>query len=319
MNALSTALQQTLRSAKLLWLLYVITLVLGLVAALPFYNTLKVEDQNSLAFLDLLNGFDYTIFSDFMHRSKRVIAPLMSVSRWLGLVYVFLSIFFAGGILARFTQFTALRSPEPFSVGMFWQASSYYVGRFLRLFGVTLLFVIIGGGLWLVLGTLIGVALSDTFTERGQFWIGLIFFILFALTATFFLCIGDYAKVLMVQEDEHKAFRAFGRAGRLVLRNVGKTYGLYFLLILIGTGFFGIYFLIDDAILMSGWLTILLMLVVQQTLIFARVGLKVWSLGTAYAIYQVLPKPQPIAPPQPTPAPVQESTPDEETPPSILE
>ena len=294
MNALSVAFLQTCRSARLLWLLYGVTLILSLLVALPFYRTFKVEAQNSLAFLNLLAGFDYTVFSDFMHRSGRTIAPLLSVGRWLGMLYVFLSVFFAGGILAWFAQFSALRSSDSFSAGLFWQACSHYIGRFSRLFGVTLLFVLIGGGIWLVAGTLVGVALSGTFTERGQFWIGITFFILSVLTATFLLCIGDYAKVLMVGEDEPNAFRAFGRAGRLVLQNVGKTYGIYWMLILIGTGLFGIYFLIDEAILMSNWLTILIMFIVQQALIFARVSLKVWSLGTAYTVYKALPKPQPV-------------------------
>lgn len=304
MNALSTAFQQTLRSAWLVSLLYGITLVLGLLAALPFYTTLIVEDQNSLAFLNLLGGFDYTVFSDFMHRSGRAIAPLMSVGRWVGVLYVLLSIFFAGGILARFTQFHALRSTNSFSIGLFWQACSYYVGRFMRLFGVTLLFVLAGSGLWLVVGSLVGITLSDTLTERGEFWIGVVFFTLFTFTATFILCIGDYAKVLMVREDEANAFRAFGRAGRLVVRNIGKTYGLYCLLILIGTGLFGIYFLIDEAVPMSNWFTILLMLIVQQALIFTRVGLKVWSLGTAYTVYEILPKSAPALQPTTLPKPV---------------
>ncbi|MVM38392.1 hypothetical protein GO730_13735 [Spirosoma sp. HMF3257] len=293
MNTLSIAFRQTIGSFRLLWLIYAITLVLSLLVALPFYNTLKVEDQNSLAFLNLLNGFDYTIYSDFMHRSQRVISPLISVGRWLGLGYVFLSIFFAGGILLRFAQPNA-----QFNAGLFWQGCSHYIGRFLRLFLVTLLFVVVGAGLWLVAGSLVGVALSDTLTERGQFWIGLVFFALFALTATFLLCIGDYAKVLMFQEDELNAFRAFGQAGRLVLRHMARTYGLYLLLIVIGTGVFGIYFLLDEAILMSNWATILLMFLVQQALIFVRVGLKVWSLGTAYTQYKKLPKPVPVPVPQ---------------------
>ena len=304
MNALSTAFQQTLRSAWLVSLLYGITLVVGLLVALPFYNTLIREDQNSLAFLNLLTGFDYTVFSDFMHHSGRAIAPLMSVGRWLGVLYVLLSVFFSGGILAQFTQFHALRSSSSYTIGLFWQACSYYVGRFMRLFGVTLLFVLAGAGLWLVLGSLVGITLSDTLTERGLFWIGIVFFTLFALTVTLILCIGDYAKVLMVREDEANAFRAFGRAGRLVVANIGKTYGLYWLLILIGTGLFGIYFLIDEAILMSNWFTILLMFIVQQALIFARVGLKVWSLGTAYAMYEILPKPAPALQPTTLPKPV---------------
>ena len=292
MNTLASTFRQTLRSGRLLWLIYGITLVLGLLVALPFYTTLKIEDQNSLAFLNLLNGFDYTVYSDFMHRSERTIAPLLSVGRWLGVLYVFLSVFFAGGILLRFSQVNTR-----FSVGMFWQGCSHYAGRFLRLFGVTLLFVLVGAGLWLVLGSLIGVALGDSLTERGLFWVGISFFALFVFTATFLLCIGDYAKVLMFREDEHNAFRAFGQAGQFVLRNIGRTYGLYWLLLLIGAGLFGIYFLLDDILPMRNWPTILLMFVIQQALIFARVGLKVWSLGTAYSVYQALPKPAPVRQP----------------------
>lgn len=299
MRTILVTLQQTLQSLRLLWLLYGITLVLGLMVALPFYNTLKIEDQNSLAFLKLLNGFDYTVYSDFMHRSQRVISPLFSVGRWLGALYIFLSVFVAGGILLRFSQLKA-----PFNVGTFLQACSHYVGRFLRLFGVSLLFVIVGGGIWLVIGSLLAVLLTDTLTERGQFWLGAGFFGLFALTVTLVLCIGDYAKVLMFTEDEQGALRAFGRAGRLVLRNPGRTYGLYWLFIGIGTLLFGIYFLIDGSIMMSNWLTIALMVMVQQALVFARVLLKVWSLGTAYAIYNQLPKPSPALRSLPVPEPI---------------
>lgn len=286
MRSLSVAFRQTLGSLRLLWLIYSITLVLGLVAALPFYSTLVREDQNSLAFLNILDGFDYTVYSDFMHRSSHTLLPLLSVGRWLGLLYLFLSLFLTGGILLRFAQPNA-----SFNAGTFWQSCSHYFGRFLRLFGVTLLFVLVGAGLWLVVGSLVGITFSDTLTERGQFWIGFVFFILFALTATWLLCIGDYAKVIMFYEDERRAFRAFGQAGRFVIRNPGRTYGLYFLLILTGTGLFGIYFLMDKAILMHNWLTIALMLATQQSLIFTRVGLKVWSLGTTYIVYKTLPRP----------------------------
>lgn len=294
MNALFLSLRQTLGSLRLIWLLYGVTLGLGLLAALPLYNTLNVEDQNSLAFLNLLNGFDYTVFSDFMHRSGRAIGPLMSVGRWLGLLYVLFSVFVAGGILERFAQLSASQTSASFQAGTFLSACSQYVGRFLRLFGVTFLFVLVGAGLWLVIGTLVSMTLSDTLTERGVFWIGLVFFILFVLTATLLLCIGDYAKVLMFRENERNALRAFGRAGRLVWSDLGRTFGPYWLLIGIGTVLFGLYFLIDDLITMRNWLTILIMLVVQQAFIFARVGLKVWSLGTAYRVYESLPKAAPI-------------------------
>ncbi|AQG78115.1 hypothetical protein [Spirosoma montaniterrae] len=286
MNILLLSFRQTLGSLRLVGLIYGLTLVLALVVALPFYSTLKVEDQDSRAFLTLLDGFDYTIYSDFMHRSERAISPLLRAGRWMSILYVFLSVFLAGGVLFRFSQPTGR-----FSVGAFLAACSHYAGRFLRLFGVTLLFVLTGAGVWLVAGSVVSIALSDTLTERGLFWIGGGFFCLFALTATYVLCIGDYAKVLMFREDERNAFRAFGRAGQLVWQNLTRTYGLYWLMILLGTILFGVYFLLDDLITMRNWPTILIMTVVQQVVIVKRIGLKIWWLGTAYHSYTLLPKP----------------------------
>jgi hypothetical protein len=313
MTALSASFRQTLGSLRLIGLVYGLTLVLGLLVALPFYNTLKIEDQNSLAFLTLLDGFDYTVFSDFMHRSVHAISPLLSVGRWLGILYVFLSVFFAGGILWWVSQRDHAHPAEPFRTGAFLSACSQYVGRFMRLFGVTLLFVLVGAGIWLVIGTLVTLALTDSFTERGLFWIGLTFFVLFALTATLLLCIGDYAKVIMFRDDERGAFRAYGRAGRLVLRNLGSTYGFYWLLIALGTVLFGVYFLLDDLITMRDWLTILLMGLIQQALVFARTGLKVWSLAGANSIYTTLPKPAPVLAPAPVEEPIYEQQPTTHT------
>lgn len=286
MNALLTSFRSLTGSLRFVWLIYSITLMVGLLAALPFYTTLLTEGQDSREFLKLLDGFDYTVYSDFMHRSERAISPLMSVGRWLVILYIFLSIFFSGGILALFSQ-----SSRRISRGEFFAACSAYVGRYVRLFSVVLLFVLVGAVVWLVVGILVGVLLSDVFTERGLFWIEAGFFALFALSATLILCIGDYAKILMFRHDEQRAFRAFGQAGRLVLRNLTRTYGLYGLFIGMGTALFGLYFLLDGLILMQNWLTILLMFTIQQALIFGRVGLKIWSLGAASSVCDSLPKP----------------------------
>ncbi|RYC71839.1 MULTISPECIES: hypothetical protein [Spirosoma] len=306
MNAFFLSLRHLLRSTRLIGLLYGITLVLGLLVALPFYSTLQAEDQDSRAFLNLLDGFDYTVYADFMQRSERVIDPLLSVGRWLGVLFVFLSVFLAGGILNTFAQ-----PSRRFDAGLFWQVCTAYFGRFLQLLGVTTLFLLVGAGLWLIAGLLVGIVLSDTLTERGLFWVGLGFFSLFALTATLLFCIGDYAKVIMFRDDESNAFRAFGRAGRLVMRNLPRTYGLYWLFIGIGTALFGLYFLIDELIPMRNTPTILLMFLVQQALVLARTALKAWALGTAYQVYLTLPAPIRAMPPnQPDMTLIQPDRPD---------
>ena len=302
MNVLSNSFRQTFGSVRLVGLIYCVTLVLGLLVALPFYNTLNAEAQGSLAFLKLLDGFDYTVYADFMHNSQKGISSLFSVGRLLGVFYIFLSIFFAGGILTRFAQ-----PGLPFNAGSFWQGCTEYAGRFSGSFGVTALFLLVETIIWLVAGSLVGFALSDSLTERGLFWIGAVFFAGFVLTSTLLLCIGDYAKVVMFREDERNPFRAFGRAGRLVLKHFARTYGLYWMLILIGSALFGLYFLLDSLIPMSNWATIGLMLLIQQSLIFARAGLKVWSLGVAYSVYDTLPRPVFVPTQTPVSAPVDEA------------
>jgi hypothetical protein len=282
---MTNTLLTTLRSRPMLAVLYGLTLALGLLVALPMFSTLNAEDANSLAPLQLLPGFDYTVYSDFMANSGKAISPLVRVGRWMGLAYVLLSVFFAGGILYRFAQPGVTVPRSAFRMADFWRASSTYFGRYLRLLGVSVLFVFAAGFIWLVIGSLVIISVEDSFTERGLVWIGLGFFCLFAVAVTLVLCIGDYAKVLMFREDETNAFRAFGRAAGLVRRNPRATYGRYLLLIAIGAGLFGIYFLIDNLIGMSNWPTIIIMFVVQQAFILSRVALKVWNLGVVSEVY----------------------------------
>jgi hypothetical protein len=265
----------------MLAVLYGVSLALGLLVALPMFSTLTAEHGDSLAPLQLLPGFDYTVYSDFMNQSDKAISPLLSVGRWTGLAYLLLSVFFGGGILYRFSQ-----PGQTFRMVDFWRASSTYFGRFLKLLGVAVAFVFSASLIWLVIGALVIVGLSDSLTERELFWIGAGFFALFALSVTLILCIGDYAKVIMFQDDETNAFRAFGRASGVVRRNLRATYGRYWLLLAIGTGLFGLYFLLDELIGMTNWLTILIMIVVQQLFILSRVMLKVWNLGVAYGLYR---------------------------------
>ncbi len=280
MNVMTTSLRQLIGSLRFVWLMYGVTLVLGLLVALPFYNTLLAEGQDSREFLKLLDGFDYTVFTDFMHRSGRAISPLMGVGRWLGALSVFLSLFFAGGILVLFSA-----ENHRVGVGEFLAACSAYLGRYVRLFVVVLLFILAGAVIWLVVGVLAGAMLSNSLTERGLFWVGVVFFGLFILSATLILCIGDYAKILVFRNNEQQVFRAFGQAGRFVLANLARAYGPYWLFIGIGTAFFGLYFLIDELIPMRNWPTILLMFIIQQALVFSRIGLKAWWLGTASGVY----------------------------------
>lgn len=278
-----TALRQTLSVRRTLLTLYGLLLLLALPSALAFFTTLQTEIGRSLAFENLLNGFDYTVYADFMHHSERAVSPLLSVGRWTTVLYVLLSLFLTGGILHQFAE-----PAEPYRTTLFWQASRQHVGRFVRLFGVTLLFVLAVLSVPLLAGTLLGIVLADHVTERELFFVGLASVLLAGGLVTLVLCISDYAKVILFRHEERNVFRAFGRAGRLVLAHGRATYGRYLLLIGIGTAWFGLYLLLDSLLPMRNWPTMLLMVVVQQVFIAGRALLKIWTLGTAYTVYDTV-------------------------------
>ncbi|GAA4446439.1 hypothetical protein GCM10023189_01570 [Nibrella saemangeumensis] len=279
----------TRRSGRMLLVIYLVSLVLGLLVALPFYNTLRAETGRSLAFDALLDGFDYTVFTDFMHVHGKAISPLLSVGRWVSVVYLFLSLFFTGGILMRFAE------PNRYvSMGAFWQACSHYFRRYLALFALVALTVALLAFIWLLTGTLLVMAFSDTLSERELFWIGFSCFLAFVLMATLVLCIGDYAKVDMMRRDEPNALRAFARASLLVIRHGRRTWGLYWLLLLISTGWFAVYLAFEGAIGMSSWTAIVLVFLIQQLFIFGRIGLKVVTLGVAWQVFDRLVPPPPV-------------------------
>ncbi|MBO0935357.1 hypothetical protein J2I47_02230 [Fibrella sp. HMF5335] len=270
---LSTLLA-TLRQPRMLLLLYGITLLLSLPVTLSLFGAINTETERSLAPLNLLNGFDYTVFSDFMNRHDGAIWPLLRAGWYSVLVYLITAIWTTGGVLNSFA--TGYRAVS------FWQAGTYYFGRNARLFGVTLLFAIPLLVVAILIGSLLVIAVEDTLTERGIALIGFAVLAIFGLLLTLLLCVANYARVMLFRTDDAVAFRAFGIAGRFVLTNLRATFGPYLLIIAVGSALFGLYFLLEALLPTRNWFLILLLTLVQQAFIFGQIILKVWALRVAF-------------------------------------
>jgi hypothetical protein len=258
----------TLPPPRLLLLLYGITALLALPVGSTMFSTLNTEAGQSLAPLQMLDGFNYTVFSDFWAESERAVRPVLRMG-WL-----------TGGILHSFRP----TGGQPFRATAFWQVSTHYVARYVRLLGVTVLFTL---GVFLVpflIGLLLAIALEDSLTEPGLFWLGFGGFAVGVLGTLLIWCIADYAKALMYRTDQHGAFRAYGQAGRFVLAHLRATFGRYLLLVALGAALLGTYLLLDSLIPMRNWPLILLLFALQQVIILGRVVLKVLTLRVAYEV-----------------------------------
>ena len=264
----------TLRQYRMLLLLYGITLLLALPVALGLFGAINAEADRSLAPLNLLDGFDYTVFSDFMNRHSGAIWPLVRTGWYAALTYLLVSIWTTGGVLNSFAS--------GYQAVSFWQAGTYYFGRNARLFGVTLLFAIPLLVVAILVGSLLVIAVEDTLTERGIALVCFAVLAVFGLGLALLFCVANYARVMLFRTDDPVAFRAFGVASRFVRANLRATFGQYLLIMAIGGALFGLYFLLETALPTRNWFLILLLTVVQQAFIFCRVALKVWALRVAF-------------------------------------
>ena len=127
--------------------------------------------------------------------------------------------------------------------------------------------------------------MSSTWNEQSMINFLLTCLVLFTISTLLVICAGDYAKILMFRQDLTRVFPAYWQSIRLVFVNFPTIFGYYLILMSIGATFFAIYFLIDSWIVTSGWLTIILLFIIQQFFIFSRLFLKVWTLATAMQVF----------------------------------
>lgn len=277
----------TFRSRRVVGWQYVSNLLLGLLVLLPSFSTLQAETGQSLEYMNLLEGFDYSVFEDFMQHHAGAIRPLVAAGRWLGLAYLVLTVFFTGGTLLALHNQTAfhprtssLRKPAV-SFGAFLSACVHYFPRYLRLVAFTLLLIILWTAFILLIIALIMGPFGDVLNEPGYALIAVVGLLLIGLPVLFILCVADYARILMFRQDERRALRGFEQGWRFVRQNIRLTYGNALLLWLIGAFFFLIYLGIEAVFPTTGWPTILLLFILQQAFVWGRVFLKVWKLATA--------------------------------------
>ncbi|GAB3267097.1 hypothetical protein GCM10027347_35560 [Larkinella harenae] len=275
------AFKLALRSWRMVFWLYGVNFLIGLLMLIPAYTTFRREAGSSRAFLKLLEGFDYTVYADFMHNSKSAMMPFLTIGFWFGVLYLFLSLFFSGGILLNLLP----NRQQPFRVSWFLAASVQNFGRFFRLLlcvGGFIFLVALGG---LCIGGLGAIILSEMVNEETMIYFLLACFSLVAMLFLLAVCVGDYAKILLFRQDRKRALAAFRQAIRFVLSNFCQTIGFYLLLVSMAGGCFAIYFLVASWLVTHGWTEIVLLFLIQQVFIFLRVFLKVWTLSVAMTVF----------------------------------
>jgi hypothetical protein len=268
----------TLKNRTLLFLVYAVNLVLGLVVTSFFYKILIAEAGGSIVLNQLIADFDYMIFSDFMRVHGSAFGPVGLSAFALGGLYYIVNIFITGGIFHQYKY-----GGPKFQFKDFFKSGLSLFGKYLLLAMIVFLFgifVLAFSGILI----LVFVNIAEGGSEREYIlWmvppLTMLIFMLSVLTV-----VSDYARYLIFENRRLNPVKGFGSAVSYVLKNF-KTVGIYWLIS--GGGILVVlaYILIDSIIGMRGEFTILLMIIIQQFVVFGRIFVKNWNYALVHTFY----------------------------------
>jgi hypothetical protein len=274
------------RRQRVLWWLYGINLLLGLIGTLPMANNVGTVLNHSLAAEHLVKGFDLSFFAELAAQPSHPLSAGAPASILLAAGFFVLYLLFEGGILETYQRDSGLTTAE------FLEASGRMFWRFVRLF-ICMLIVLVpvviaarGVKRWSdKLATESPHAMMGFWVEVGGLLV--VAFLLMAVRLWF-----DVAQVRAVAENERAMGRALVHALRLTLANFTTLFWIYLRISLIAWGFSAAAFAAWIKLVQPEWIGVAFPM--GQAVLLVWLGTRLWQRSSEMVWYQ---KHRPAPPP----------------------
>jgi hypothetical protein len=283
-----SACTHALTAPRLVLTLYSVNFLLAFPAFIISYSLLGRALDHSLAGESLLSRFDYTLWSDLLSSRGFSLGILIPLAISLAIVAAAVQTFLAGGVL------DLLAHEKRFSATSFFRACGTYFGRFLRIWLLTALVLLLT---FMVLGTLLGIIVGAVSLQYGSERVTLLAaifaLVFFSLPVLLIFMASDYARVSMVVHDGRSTLKAIGRGVWFVLRNAWSTLGLHLLLLLLLSALVALYLVLEGCIEIDRSSAIALIFLLQQLFLLGRTAIRVAFSAGEVTLYEER-KPRPV-------------------------
>lgn len=278
-NAYSQGFKETGKNLRVLILLFAINFVLAILAIKPLMNLITDGFGNSLAVTELFHGFNYIVINDFLAQNKHLYTFVTAILLVIIPLYWLLSVFFSGGILHTLNR-------NSYTLTTFFNGA---VANFLRFLAVSLTFIILqvlfALAVFGILSSTIENFSNTANSEISIFWYVFSFFISFSIISLFLQSISDYTKCYLMLNASNNILKAIWRSLVFVVKHFLNTFFLKLLLSLTPLPVFYIWYKITYDMAGATWLGLIVLFVLQQTFVFFRVFMHVWSYASVLEFY----------------------------------
>lgn len=284
MRSIGTGIGGTFRKRRLLVYLWAINFVYALALVSPLLAIIQKELGHSLMG-SFIRTFDISWLGEMVFKYQEALPALAAGLAVPAVLFILLFIFLNGGLLGRL-----LDREGRVTLGIFFADCGRYFARFFRLFLMSLFFyaVVFGG----VLG-LLSAGLKPWLENARTEWPGLILsnvhFLIGLLLLSIVHMVFDYARIVIVADEEAKSFRALRLALKFLKKRFFRAWSLYLLIVsafLAGTA---LDFIISGRLAEPATLTLVLGFVWMQVMVVFRLWIKVLFFSAQSEFYRMHP------------------------------
>lgn len=257
------------KSKRLITTIYLIQFVLAVTIGLQVYQVLNASIGHSVSLEGLKLGNAHMVVNDLLNVHGASLSPLLGQVRWLVIVYLLIAAFVHSGIWYSLITKTDQTS--------FWTGGAIYFGRSLIIgLVIMVLFLLMSAILWLPYFSKIQFWMEHLSSEAPILWGGIGLFVLWCILSVFFFVASSYSKIYLIRDGKS----VFSSIKNGILRSVRKTFSLFPFLFIIFIILVGLYFglsLVDDWPLFSTSAGIFILFLLQQCIIWVKIGLRISS------------------------------------------
>jgi hypothetical protein len=249
-------------------IVYFIQFCLALTLGMQVHNVWESSIGNSLEINKLLKNYDHTVISDFLKVHGASITPLIGQLRWLLLVWLIFAVFLDAGLLLCASK------PKKAAAKLFWSGAAKYFFSLLKISLLFLVFALVWSALIFVP---IGLYLQPSFeyfnSEKYSVVLVVLMVMLYFSGLAFLMAWSVLSRLYKIEKDS-TVWQSIRQGWKKFWSNKVRFLGLLGCFLLFQLAFIGLYWLIEAFTGMSSPVLILMLFLLQQVFVFARVQLR---------------------------------------------
>lgn len=267
------------QNKKMLLYLFLFYFLFVYTASYPLKLILNSALENRTAADDLLQKFDLTLYSAIMSEYANGFKLISSISLFI-VLWMALNIFFAGGIISVFIF------QKPFRPDEFLSDCLTNFGSYLKLSGISLLYYLGTFLFFLILNMIFNVFVKGSPSEVWPITARLIAFGIWFLVILFVNMLFDYAKIIVIADDNRSGFAAVSSAAKFIKLKIVSASFIYITIfaaaVLAGFG----WFVISESLAVNSAVMVFVYFILSQIFIALRLAIRLFFFSTQTSFFQ---------------------------------